>query len=144
MAEVIREVSRRFDASVVITRGGHDSEVNMANEIASLSAPAKPVVAESLSFDQLGALLQTSDLFLGIDTAPMHLAAAVGTKVVALFGPSSPDRWHPWCQDYRVVNQPCPCQANRNLTCPKSEIMKCLQDVTTGQVVEAVSDLTDW
>jgi heptosyltransferase-3 len=44
----------------------------------------------------LAAVSDAADLFLGIDSAPMHLAAAVGTPVVALFGPSKTHRWAPW------------------------------------------------
>ncbi len=45
---------------------------------------------------QLAAISEVSDLFLGVDSAPMHIAAAVGTPVVALFGPSGAFNWGPW------------------------------------------------
>lgn len=144
MARVVGELASRHRAHVVITHGAHESETSMAGEIATRAAPARPELASGLTFDQLAALLKTADLFLGIDTAPMHLAAAVGTKVVALFGPSPPDRWRPWCDEYRVVSQPCACQSSRNLSCPKSAIMKCLQAVSEAHVLDAVRDVTGW
>ena len=45
---------------------------------------------------QLAAISEVSDLFFGVDSAPMHIAAAVGTPVVALFGPSGAFHWGPW------------------------------------------------
>ncbi|PAW89318.1 MAG: putative lipopolysaccharide heptosyltransferase III [Pedosphaera sp. Tous-C6FEB] len=144
MARVVCELVSCHRAHVVITHGAHESETSMAREIAASAAPARPELADGLSFDQLAALLKTADVFLGIDTAPMHLAAAVGTKVVALFGPSPPERWRPWCDAYRVLHQPCACQTNRNLTCPKSAVMQCLQAVSEAQVLAAVREVSGW
>ncbi len=45
---------------------------------------------------QLAALSEASDLFLGVDSAPMHIAAAVNTPVIAMFGPSLAFIWGPW------------------------------------------------
>ena len=50
---------------------------------------------------QLAAISEVSDLFFGVDSAPMHIAAAVGTPVVALFGPSGAFHWGPWDNNYR-------------------------------------------
>ncbi len=113
----------------------------MAEDIAGGAAPARPHLAEDLTFDQLGALIQKAHLFLGIDSAPMHLAAAVNQRVVALFGPSSHLKWRPWCEHYRVVAHPCSCQENMNLVCPKTEVMKCLQAITVEEVLSAAQTL---
>ena len=56
-----------------------------------------------LTFAQLGALIQRCHLFIGNDSAPMHLAAAVGTPVIALFGPTAPERYGPYGVRSRVV-----------------------------------------
>ena len=49
----------------------------------------------SLSIGELMALFEMSSLFLGNDSGPMHLAAAMGTPIVALFGPVDERRWRP-------------------------------------------------
>ena len=48
-------------------------------------------------------LLYRAKLYIGPNTAAMHLAAACGCPVVALFGPSIEDHWHPWQVPYRIV-----------------------------------------
>jgi ADP-heptose:LPS heptosyltransferase len=45
---------------------------------------------------ELSAILKSSDLFLGNDSGPRHLAAALGTKTVTVFGPEDPYEWHPY------------------------------------------------
>ncbi|MBI5212284.1 MAG: putative lipopolysaccharide heptosyltransferase III [Nitrospirae bacterium] len=50
---------------------------------------------------QLGAVSGVSDLFFGVDSAPMHIAAAVGIPVIAIFGPSGAFNWGPWDNSMR-------------------------------------------
>jgi lipopolysaccharide heptosyltransferase III len=57
---------------------------------------------------ELAALLSRSSLFIGLDGAPTHIAAAVGTPVVALYGPTT-DTWRPWTNQGIVVRSPEPC-----------------------------------
>ena len=55
--------------------------------------------AGQLDFNQLATLLQRAALYIGPDTSVSHLAAAVGTPVIAIFGPTNPMRWAPWPAD---------------------------------------------
>jgi len=54
------------------------------------------VIAGELSWQALGALYRHAHLYIGLDTMNTHLAAAVGARVIALFGPTDPRRWGPW------------------------------------------------
>lgn len=56
-----------------------------------------------LSVKETAALLESCSLFVGNDSGPMHIAAAVGTPVVGLFGPTSEVNFHPYCSEYRIV-----------------------------------------
>ena len=56
-----------------------------------------------LTLREMGALTARARLFFGVDSAPMHIAAAMGTPVVALFGPSGEHEWGPWMVPHRVV-----------------------------------------
>ena len=68
------------------------------------STKAKPInLAGQLSLKELGALTAQARLFIGVDSMPMHLAAAMGTPTVALFGPSRENEWGPWNVEQRVL-----------------------------------------
>ena len=60
------------------------------------TAPALLDVSGQLDFSQLRALLDRAALYIGPDTSVSHLAAAVGVPVLAVFGPTNPQRWAPW------------------------------------------------
>lgn len=59
-------------------------------------APQLLDVSGRLDFNQLAALLGRAALYIGPDTSVSHLAAAVGLPVIAIFGPTNPQRWAPW------------------------------------------------
>lgn len=100
-------------------------------------------LAGELSVAQLAALLARSALWIGSSTGPSHLAAAVGTPIVALYCPLGeclPDRWRPQGEHCTVlvppVNQVCP-------TClgPRCPYFPCMDLITPDAVVEAAGAL---
>lgn len=66
-----------------------------------------------LSLRELAAVTREARIFVGVDSAPMHIAAAMQTPVIALFGPSGEFEWGPWGVPHRIItsmNHPCrPC-----------------------------------
>ena len=72
----------------------------------------------------------------------MHLAAAVGTPVVAIFAPTVPlERWRPWRVPHVVLgDQSVPCAGCRSRVCPLDEQV-CLSGVSGGDVVSALEVL---
>jgi heptosyltransferase-3 len=81
---------------VVLTgsMGAHDRACIAAME--GVAPPDQLLDAGPLSFNQLAALLRGASLYVGPDTSVSHLAAACGTTVLAVFGPTNPLRWAPW------------------------------------------------
>ena len=81
---------------VVLTgsMGAHDRACVAA--VVGAADPALLVDAGALDFNQLAGLLQGAALYIGPDTSVSHLAAACGTRVLAIFGPTNPQRWAPW------------------------------------------------
>ena len=88
-------------ASILLVGGPDDKPVTAA--IRSGLSTRFVDVAGRLTFPQLGALLRRCHLFIGNDSAPMHLAVAVRTPVVALFGPTSSQRYGPYGVKSAVV-----------------------------------------
>jgi len=81
---------------IVLTSGPEPREVAMLKEIKALMKKPAIDLSGKLNLKALAALSRQAAFFFGVDSAPMHIAAAVGTPVVALFGPSGAFDWGPW------------------------------------------------
>ncbi len=86
----------------------------------------------------LPALLQTAALLVSNDSGPMHVAAAVGTPVVALFGPTSPLRTGPYGQRHLVLRNPVPCSPCFSKRCRNATFLDCLKGISPNEVVAAI------
>ena len=96
MAALIDRLHAR-GARVVLTGAPDNAEAQMIDEIQQrLANPVAANFAGALTLKELAALTAQARLFIGVDSAPMHIAAAVGTPAVAIFGPSGADLWGPW------------------------------------------------
>ncbi|HEY5897123.1 MAG TPA: putative lipopolysaccharide heptosyltransferase III [Burkholderiales bacterium] len=103
---------------------------------------SKPVnLAGKLSLKELGALTARARLFIGVDSMPMHLAAAMGTPTVALFGPSSENEWAPWSVEQRIVTSTHSCRPCRVDGCGGSKISECLTFLPIDAVHAAAREL---
>jgi heptosyltransferase-3 len=95
-----------------------------------------------LALKELAALTSRAKLFVGVDSAPMHIAAAMGTPTVAIFGPSGDREWGPWQVAQRIVtstNHVCrPCG---RAGCNDSKISECLTTLPVAKVMAACEDL---
>ncbi len=87
----------------------------------------------------LAALYQRAALLVTTDTGPMHLAAAVDTPVVALFGPTAPWRTGPYGKGHRVVRTAPSCSPCFKRQCDVHQC-RCMRDITVTHVLEAVAD----
>jgi 3-deoxy-D-manno-octulosonic-acid transferase/heptosyltransferase-1 len=88
----------------------------------------------------LAALYQRSTLLVTTDTGPMHLAAAVGTKVVALFGPTAPWRTGPFGDGHQVIRTSPPCSPCFKRRCDEHRC-RCMTDISVVQVADAVKQV---
>jgi len=114
---------------------GSPAEMGIAEQLCNL-CKCKPVIAAGqTTLSQLGALLELCDVVVSGDTGPMHIAAAVGTPVVALFGPTDPQRTGPVGDQHIVLTRHLPCQpCFQRPTCQGFDCMRGLevQDVLTS------------
>lgn len=130
----------RFSARTIIVGGPEDRE--LAESIAS-SAASKPIVMTGqTTLLQLGAILKKCGVLVSGDTGPLHIAAAVNTRVVALFGAADPARTGPRGPGHRVIqamNVPCiPC---RSRVCTHHIERACMQNISVQQVLDAIHDI---
>lgn len=95
-------LAERFE-KVLLSVGPDPKEVALGRELLA-NMPAQVVFTEGrLSWVELAAEMQAAALFVGVDTAAMHLAAACGLPCVALFGPTKEPVWGPWGVPRQVV-----------------------------------------
>ena len=97
-----------------------------------------PLIAPPTSLNDLTALLARVHLLVANDSGPMHLAAALQTPVVAIFGPTRPNLQGPWGEGHVVVTKEgLPCLGCNGLTC-KIVTHDCMQQLAVENVFIAV------
>ncbi len=173
MAEVICWlIEQRI--KVVVTSSPDKKEIEKAKRILSLVSYQLSAISYQLidlcgktTIKHLGAISELSDLFFGVDSAPMHIAAAVGTPVIALFGPSGAFHWGPWDNSYSsefgvqssesknpynqkngvqtfgmhtVIQRDWDCIPCGKDGCDGSKMSKCLDDIKPEEVIEMIRD----
>jgi heptosyltransferase I len=100
--ELHQELARKFGWRAIVTFG--PGEEDLANEVVAAAGQPAPI-AMPMDLAQLTALLRRAKFFVGADTGPLHLAAALGTPVVGLFGPTDPARNGPYSARSIVVRK---------------------------------------
>jgi heptosyltransferase-3 len=127
---------------VVLTAAPAQAELAMMERILAHTRAAPLSLAGQLSLKELAALTARARLFIGVDSAPMHIAASQGTPTVALFGPSGEIEWGPWQTAHRVVtSQIHPCRPCGNDGCGGSKVSECLTTLPVEPVLEAAQAL---
>jgi len=139
-AEKNAELIDRLSADgikVVVTAAPVEAEKQFIDEILSKTS-AKPLNLAALTIKELGALTARARLFVGVDSMPMHLAAAMGTPALALFGPSGEAEWAPWGAAHRVVSSSHTCRPCGLDGCGGSKVSECLTTLPV-EVVHATA-----
>jgi heptosyltransferase I len=121
---------------IVIT-GSPGDRILAAEIIAQAKVPLTNLAGRT-SLAELAALLQHARLAVTTDTGPMHLAAALGTPVAALFGPTAPWRTGPFGEGHEVVRLTLPCSPCFRRNCPEPW---CLTELPVSSAQEAVEKI---
>ncbi|MDI3342043.1 MAG: glycosyltransferase family 9 protein [Sphaerobacter sp.] len=137
-AAVADHLVDRLGARVLLT--GSPEEVETARRVAAAMRASPLVLAGQTSLGGLAALIARLDLFLSNDTGPAHLAAALGTPSVTLFGPADPVRWAPLDRArHPIVRVPVACSPCPHWECPIDH--RCLRRITPEMVAAAATRL---
>jgi len=139
-AAVADYLVERYRARVAITSGPAEGEVKKARRVVDLMKTPPIDLVGQLSIKELAALISRSRLFLGVDSAPMHIAAAVKTPVIALFGPSGEHNWGPWGEGHIVIKKDMDCRPCGKDGCNGTKRATCLEMITTEEVIAAVDE----
>ena len=97
LADTLRE---KWNAQILLFAG--PDECPLQERVAALMR-WEPVIIKERDLRQVAALIEACDIYIGNDTGPMHIAAAVGTSVVALFGATNHHRSGPYGEGHIVV-----------------------------------------
>ena len=146
-AEVGAELARTRGASIVII--GSQSDRPIVDAVRAAWPPGVPVAVLPADIDLvlLAAVLERLTLLITGDTGPMHLAAAVGTPVLAIFGPSLPSRYAPLSPRSRIVRIDIHCSPCNLMRRPPERCLgrvpDCLVGIASADVVRAATEMLD-
>lgn len=128
----------------VVLSGGHSAEdsAQIKSICVGVTMPERVVnLAGRLELPELAVLIERAKLFVGVDSAPMHMAAALKTPSVVLFGPSNLQQWSPWqgdnillwAGDYRQLPNPSDINTNTD--------ERYLDAIPANDVIEAIHNM---
>jgi ADP-heptose:LPS heptosyltransferase len=143
-ADAARHVARETGGTIVLTGSAGDKALV---EMVSGQLRDVPVVnaAGALDLPATAALVGLFDVMITGDTGPMHLAAAMGAPVVALFGPSDANRYGPRARAERVLRVQLPCSPCGQVRLPpercRGHVPDCMDGISVTAVVDAALEL---
>ena len=137
-AELSDRLTSTYGCQVLI--GGSDQDVDLAKQIRQIAKSSPIIMAGRTTIKQFAAIAKKSVLFVGNDSGAMHIASAVGTPVVALFGPSSPREWGPRGGPVEVLYKEIDCRSCFHPTCTRGE-ENCMRLITVEEVATAAKRL---
>jgi heptosyltransferase-2 len=137
-------LKEKFNVQVLLFGGPDEYELNAhINSMMNNSA----IEVKTNTLIETAAIMNRCNLFVTNDSALMHIASALGLKVVALFGPTNTNYVHPWKTEHVIVKtnldcQPCFYYSPKPLTCTRSDLQfKCIKDLSVEMVMKAIEKM---
>lgn len=140
-AELADRLKQKLDCKIVITGGPGD--VEGVQEICSMMDKKSLNLAGKTSIRELAELYRRVDLFIGGDTGPLHLAAAVNTPCIALMGPTTPETHGPYGEGHTVIHKDLECKGCWKRECKKGD-RSCMKKIEVDEVFFAVRKMLDF
>lgn len=134
-AELGKRLHQETGAPIWIAGGRED--ISRGQHLASMIGEGAICGCGTTSIPQLGSILKQAKLVVSVDSGPMHLAAAVGTPVVSIFGATNPNWTGPYGQLHRVVSASdcAACRPCHSRTCQLGSL-KCLDQIPVEAVYQ--------
>ncbi len=129
-------------AGAVVVFAGSPADVPYISMIRGQMKNQPLIAAGKLSLSEAVALIEASDVYVGVDSGPMHIAAFTGTRIVALFGPTDPAKVGPYGSGHKVIRRTdLDCLACRKRSCTNRQ---CLEGITAETVFQETVKLMKW
>ena len=145
-ADVARSLAHDRGATIVLT-GSEGDRPLVERVLAQLDGVRVIDVTGQLDLPELAAVLSSLDLLVTGDTGPMHLASAMDTPLVALFGPSDPARYGPSSSRQKVLRVQLPCSPCGQVRLPpercRGHVPDCMDGIQVAAVLAAAAELLD-
>ena len=143
-AKTIDLLQNRYGAKVIITGTSQDEGMIKDIELKTKTEPYRWKTDASIK--EFAQLCKKLDLFISVDTGPMHIAAAMGTRTVGLFGPNTPHKWSAYGYDdlaiYKKLDcSPCTKQYLGQIS--KCKTGECMKAITVEDVLSVVDRVFD-
>jgi lipopolysaccharide heptosyltransferase I len=141
-AQVLDRVRTETGARAVLVGGA--AAVAVGGRLGQTMAERPIDLTDKTTLKELTAVIAEARALVTNDSGPMHVAAAVGTPVVAVFGPTNPVRTGPYGPGHRVIvgRAPCaPCYRRRCLYAGRTQALECLASVTAEDVARCLIDV---
>jgi ADP-heptose:LPS heptosyltransferase len=140
-SELADLLSEKLGAQICLLWGPGEKEYVAAIAAATRS---KPILNPPWELSQVAALLHRSDLFVGCDSGPGHIAISQQTPTVTIFGYQRGTNWRPAEPQHRVVMLGLPCQPCHQKQCGPPLDIACLRTLPVEMVFEAVLASQPW
>lgn len=140
-AIVADTLAKDHGLEVIFSTGPGERELQQLTAIRASCYIQHSATEGKLSLHELALLQRDAHLFVGVDTLAMHLAAAMQTPTVAIFGPSSEWSWRPWQCRHELVLGDCSCKVTRKFICDKSKPYPCMEKISVEMVLGKISKL---
>ena len=142
-AHVASTLAKRLDATILLFAGPYERELQI--QVAEMM-DNPPILVATENLRHLAALISACDVYIGNDTGPMHIAAAVDTPVVALFGSTNHHRSGPYGDQHAVVQSGIdlgcnPCHPGRDPGGCGAGSCEVIAGITVEQVLAAVENM---
>lgn len=114
---------------------GSKTDIDIANEIAALSKGKATSLADKTDLKELIEVIRNARFMVSNDSGPMHIAAALGIPVFAIFGPTNPLRTGPYGEGHTIIREDIPCAPCFKKTCSD---VKCMNSLSVEKVYEII------
>lgn len=144
-AELISKLIEKKNAKVLLFGGPDENELK--GNIVSKVGSTQLINVETKNLRETAAVIQCSDLFVTNDSGLMHIAAALGCKIVPIIGPTNENYIHPWKTESKTVSlnlecAPCFYYSPKPLTCYRHDVkFKCLKESSVESVFKVVEEI---